>query len=213
MKAYQQEFIELAIQYEALKFGDFTLKSGRQSPYFFNIGCLSDGEALRRMGTCFAHCIQDCGIPFDGLFGPAYKGIPIASTTAVMLSALFERSTQVTFNRKEVKAHGEGGQLIGAPLSGQILLLDDVITAGTAIGECMPLFQASGAQLAGVVIALNRQERGKGTQNAATEVSERYSVPVISIITLEHIIEYLGAHAQPEMKQAVIDYQAKWSAA
>ncbi len=162
MKAFQIEFIEFALSRQVLKFGSFTLKSGRTSPYFFNAGLFNTGGDLAKLGRFYAAAIQDSGIGFDVLFGPAYKGIPIATTTAVALAEHHDRDVPYCFNRKEAKTHGEGGNLVGSALQGRILLVDDVITAGTAIGESMQIIQAQGAELAGVLIALDRQERGQG---------------------------------------------------
>lgn len=191
METYQREFIELALGADVLRFGEFTLKSGRVSPYFFNAGLFNNGRALSRLGQYYADAIIDSGIHFDVLFGPAYKGIPLASACTIALADKHARSVPYCFNRKEAKAHGEGGNLIGAPLSGKVLIIDDVITAGTAIRESMDIIAAAGAQAAGVVIALNRQERGKGDKSAIQEVEELYQIPVISIVSLEHVIAYI----------------------
>ncbi len=191
MENYQREFIELALQSNVLRFGEFTLKSGRISPYFFNAGLFNHGRSLSQLGHFYADAINDSGIRFDTLFGPAYKGIPLATTCAIALSEKYNHNTAVCFNRKEAKDHGEGGNLIGAPLSGKVLIIDDVITAGTAIRESMEIIQAHGAQAAGVVIALNRQERGKESRSAIQEVEDTYQIPVISIINLAHLIAYI----------------------
>jgi orotate phosphoribosyltransferase len=193
MEAYQSEFIELARQYDVLKFGEFTLKSGRVSPYFFNAGAFASGRALAALGRCYAHRIVASGVDFDVLLGPAYKGIPLASATAVALSDHHGRDVPFAYNRKEAKAHGEGGILVGAPLEGRVLVIDDVITAGTAVREVVALIEAAGAELAGVAIGLNRQERGAGELSAVQEVEQDYGVPVLSIIDMSHIIEYLQA--------------------
>jgi len=191
MENYQREFIELALQADVLRFGEFTLKSGRISPYFFNAGLFNTGRALARLGQYYADTIVDSGIQFDVLFGPAYKGIPLASACAIALADKHNRNVPYSFNRKEAKTHGEGGNLIGAPLRGKVLIVDDVITAGTAIRESMEIITAHGAQAAGVVIALNRQERGKAEKSAIQEVEDMYQIPVISIIGLEHLISYI----------------------
>ena len=191
MHAFQKQFIEFAIKQNVLRFGEFTLKSGRKSPYFFNAGLFNSGGALAELGRSYANAIQSSGIEFDVLFGPAYKGIPIGTTTAVALSNQFQRDVPFCFNRKEAKDHGEGGTLVGAPLQGRILIVDDVITAGTAIREVMGIIQANGAQAAGVVIALDRQERGKGALSAIQEVEQAFGIPVIPIIKLEQIIAYM----------------------
>ena len=191
MQAYQTEFIELARQYEVLKFGEFTLKSGRISPYFFNAGAFSSGLALAVLGRCYASRIVASGVQFDVLLGPAYKGIPLAATTAVALADHHGLDVPFAYNRKEAKAHGEGGMLVGAPLRGRVLVIDDVITAGTAVREAIGMITGAGADLAGVVIGLNRQERGAGELSAIQEVEQAYSVPVLSIIDMAHIIDYL----------------------
>ena len=191
MQAYQQRFIELAIDRQALCFGSYTLKSGRTSPYFFNAGLFCSGAALAELGRCYAHAIVESGIEFDVLFGPAYKGIPLAAVTATALADEFGRDVPFAYNRKEAKDHGEGGVLVGAPLTGRVLIIDDVITAGTAVREVMTMIDNAGAQAAGVVIGLNRQERGQGQLSAIQEVEQDYSTSVISIVDLGQIIEYL----------------------
>lgn len=199
MESYQTEFIQLAQQYDVLKFGEFTLKSGRISPYFFNAGAFDSGRALATLGRCYARRIVASGISFDILLGPAYKGIPLAAATAVALYDDHGIDVPFAYNRKEAKAHGEGGVLVGAPLVGKVLVIDDVITAGTAVREVITMIEAAGAQLAGVAIGLNRQERGAGMHSAIQEVEQAYGVPVLSIIDMAHIIEYLeGAGAGPE---------------
>nr|WP_321272032.1 orotate phosphoribosyltransferase [uncultured Tolumonas sp.] len=197
MKAYQREFIEFALEKQVLKFGEFTLKSGRKSPYFFNAGLFNSGRDLAKLGRYYAAALVDSAINYDVLFGPAYKGIPIASATAVQLAELHDQDVPWCFNRKEAKDHGEGGNLVGSPLKGRIMLVDDVITAGTAIRESMDLIHANGAELAGVLIALDRQEKGKGELSAIQEVQRDYNAPVIAIITLGDLISYL--ETQPEM--------------
>ena len=199
MKAYQREFIEFALEKQVLKFGEFTLKSGRKSPYFFNAGLFNSGRDLAKLGRYYAAALVDSGIAYDVLFGPAYKGIPIASATAVQLAELHDQDVPWCFNRKEAKDQGEGGNLVGSPLKGRIMLVDDVITAGTAIRESMDLIQANGAELAGVLIALDRQEKGKGELSAIQEVQRDYNAPVIAIITLGDLIRYL--ETQPEMTE------------
>ncbi len=197
MKAYQREFIEFALEKQVLKFGEFTLKSGRKSPYFFNAGLFSSGRDLARLGRYYAAALMDAGIEFDVLFGPAYKGIPIAAATAVQLAELHDRDLPWCFNRKEAKDHGEGGHLVGSPLQGRIMLVDDVITAGTAIRESMSLIQANGAELAGVLIALDRQEKGRGELSAIQEVERDYGAKVIAIVTLGDLVRYL--EEKPEL--------------
>ena len=211
MKAYQREFIEFALEKQVLKFGEFTLKSGRKSPYFFNAGLFNSGRDLAKLGRYYAAALVDSTINYDVLFGPAYKGIPIASATAVQLAELHDQDVPWCFNRKEAKDHGEGGNLVGSPLKGRIMLVDDVITAGTAIRESMDLIHANGAELAGVLIALDRQEKGKGELSAIQEVQRDYNAPVIAIITLGDLISYL--ETQPEMAvhlEKVKEYRASY---
>ncbi|WP_341304041.1 orotate phosphoribosyltransferase [Pseudomonas sp. TMP25] len=211
MQAYQRDFIRFAIERGVLRFGQFTLKSGRISPYFFNAGLFDSGLALAQLGRFYAAAVVQSGIDFDVLFGPAYKGIPLAATTAVALAEHHQRDMPWCFNRKEAKDHGEGGTLVGAPLAGRVLIIDDVITAGTAIREVMQIIQAQGAQAAGVLIALNRQERGKGELSAIQEVERDYAMPVVSIVSLEQVLEYLAEDA--ELKQylpAVQAYRAEY---
>ncbi|MDX1299376.1 MAG: orotate phosphoribosyltransferase [Pseudomonas sp.] len=211
MQAYQRDFIRFAIERGVLRFGQFTLKSGRISPYFFNAGLFDSGLALAQLGRFYAAAVVDSGIDFDVLFGPAYKGIPLAATTAVALAEHHQRDMPWCFNRKEAKDHGEGGTLVGAPLAGRVLIIDDVITAGTAIREVMQIIQAQNAQAAGVLIALNRQERGKGELSAIQEVERDYAMPVVSIVSLEQVLEYLAEDA--ELKQylpAVQAYRAEY---
>jgi orotate phosphoribosyltransferase len=191
MKDYQHDFIDFAIRAGVLRFGDFTLKSGRTSPYFFNAGLFNTGEQLARLGRCYAQAITDSDIEFDVLFGPAYKGIPLATATSIALADHHQRNVPWCFNRKESKDHGEGGNLVGAALHGRILIIDDVITAGTAIRESVEIIQAADAELTGVVIALDRQERGRGQQSAIQEVEDSYGIRVTSIVRLEHLLEYL----------------------
>jgi orotate phosphoribosyltransferase len=193
MRSHQKEFIEMILAKQVLRFGDFTLKSGRTSPYFFNAGLINDGGALARIGIGYAQAILDAGIPFDMLFGPAYKGIPLATATAVAFAEQHRRNVPIAYNRKEAKAHGEGGNLVGAPLAGRVLIVDDVLTAGTAVRETIGLIKAAGASPAGVVLALDRQERGQGTQSAVQEIQSTFGIPVIRIITLDHLIEYMEA--------------------
>ncbi|MBO0362341.1 orotate phosphoribosyltransferase [Yersinia enterocolitica subsp. palearctica] len=197
MKAYQREFIEFALNKQVLKFGEFTLKSGRISPYFFNAGLFNTGLDLAKLGRFYAAALMDCGVEFDLLFGPAYKGIPIATTTAVALAEHHNRDVPYCFNRKEAKDHGEGGSLVGSPLEGRVMLVDDVITAGTAIRESMEIINAQGATLAGVMISLDRQERGRGEISAIQEVERDYHCKVIAIVTLNDVISYL--EEKPEM--------------
>ncbi|RUM49898.1 MAG: orotate phosphoribosyltransferase [Marinomonas sp.] len=201
MKPYQREFIEFAIEQKVLRFGEFTLKSGRVSPYFFNAGLFSSGQALAKLGRFYAAALVEAGVSFDVLFGPAYKGIPLATTTAVALYDHHDIDTPYVFNRKEAKDHGEGGTLVGAPLEGNIMIIDDVITAGTAIREVMDIINSAGAKPAGVLIALNRQERGRGELSAIQEVERDFSMPVVSIVSLNDIMTYLEEQDSPEFDQ------------
>ncbi|RDL43273.1 orotate phosphoribosyltransferase [Marinomonas piezotolerans] len=198
MKPYQREFIEFAIEQNVLRFGEFTLKSGRVSPYFFNAGLFSSGQALAKLGRFYAAALVEADVSFDVLFGPAYKGIPLATTTAVALYDHHDIDTPYVFNRKEAKDHGEGGSLVGAPLQGDIMIIDDVITAGTAIREVMDIINKAGAKPAGVLIALNRQERGRGELSAIQEVERDFSMPVVSIVSLNDIMTYLAEQDSPE---------------
>ena len=211
MKAFQQAFIEFAIARGVLKFGEFTLKSGRKSPYFFNAGLFNRGGDLARLGRYYADALTDAGIDFDVLFGPAYKGIPIATTTAVALADHHDRDVPYCFNRKEAKAHGEGGNLVGSPLEGKVMLVDDVITAGTAIRESMTLIAANNASLAGVLIALDRQERGTGELSAIQEVERDYNTKVVSIVSLADVVTYLkSAGGYDEAISAIEAYRANY---
>ena len=194
MKAYQEEFLNFAIGQGVLRFGEFTLKSGRISPYFFNAGLFQTGSALSRLGKFYAQAIVDAGVAFDMLFGPAYKGIPLVAATAMALYEQHGKDYPYAFNRKEAKAHGEGGTIVGAPLQGRVLVIDDVMTAGTAIRESADIIvAAAGATLAGVTISLDRQERGTGAQSAVQEVEARYGIRVISIVGLNEVINHVGA--------------------
>ncbi|MBB1453255.1 orotate phosphoribosyltransferase [Pseudoalteromonas sp. SG43-1] len=191
MKDYQKEFIEFALEKQVLKFGEFTLKSGRTSPYFFNAGLFNTGRDLARLGRFYAAALEDSSIEYDVLFGPAYKGIPIATTTAVALADHHDKDVPYCFNRKEKKAHGEGGTLVGSELNGKIMLVDDVITAGTAIRESMEIIAQNDADLSGVLIALDRQEKGKAELSAIQEVERDFNTKVISIVKLADLISYL----------------------
>lgn len=191
MQAYQREFIQFAIDKGVLRFGEFTLKSGRTSPYFFNAGLFNTGEALAKLGRFYAAAIENSDIKYDIMLGPAYKGIPLATTTVVALANDYGKNVPYVFNRKEAKDHGEGGNLVGAPLEGRVLIIDDVITAGTAIREVMSIIEQAGATPAATVIALNRMERGTGKLSAIQEVERDYGMQVISIISLDDLVEYL----------------------
>jgi orotate phosphoribosyltransferase len=191
MKDYQREFIEFAIEKQVLRFGEFTLKSGRVSPYFFNAGMFKTGGDLARLGRFYAATLMDAKIDFDLVFGPAYKGIPIATTTTVALFDHHNIDVPYCFNRKEAKTHGEGGSLVGAKLEGKIMLVDDVITAGTAIRESMEIIKTHGAQLSGVLIALDRQEKGQGELSAIQEVERDFGTQVAAIVTLGDVVTFL----------------------
>ena len=211
MQAYQREFIQFALERGVLRFGGFTLKSGRVSPYFFNAGLFDSGLALAKLGRFYAQALMDSGLSYDVIFGPAYKGIPLAATTAVALAEHHQRDMPWCFNRKEAKVHGEGGTLVGAPLAGNVVIVDDVITAGTAIREVMQIIKTQGAQAAGVLIALDRQERGTGELSAIQEVERDFNMPVISIVSLEQVLQFLAE--SPELKQylpAVERYRADY---
>lgn len=191
MLAYQQQFIEYALECGVLKFGEFQLKSGRHSPYFFNTGLFNTGAQLDKLGQFYAQAIISAGVEVDVLYGPAYKGIPLVSTTSIAYSRL-KGDIPFAFNRKEAKDHGEGGVLVGAPLQGKVWILDDVITAGTSVRESVEIINGAGATVAGVVIALDRQEKGQNTLSAVQEVSEQFGIPVLSIISLRDIIEFIA---------------------
>ncbi|MCB1791223.1 MAG: orotate phosphoribosyltransferase [Gammaproteobacteria bacterium] len=191
MQQYQRDFLDFALDLGVLRFGQFTLKSGRISPYFFNAGLFNTGAALARLGRYYAQAIVDSGIHFDVLYGPAYKGIPLAAVTAAALYDQHGIDVPYAFNRKEAKSHGEGGSIVGHALQGDILIIDDVITAGTAIRESMDIIAAEGARPAGVVIALDRQERGKGERSAIQEVEADYGMPVAAIVRLGDLVEFI----------------------
>ena len=195
-----------------LKFGEFTLKSGRISPYFFNAGAFCSGGALAQLGRCYAQRIVESGVQFDVLLGPAYKGIPLATATSVALAEHHGRDVPFAYNRKEAKNHGEGGIMVGAPLQGRVLIIDDVITAGTAVREVIAMIAEAGAELAGVAVGLNRQERGAGALSAIQELEQAYGVPVMSIIDMDHIIAYLEAseEALSPALQAMKDYRTRY---
>lgn len=202
MQDYQKKFLDYVIAQKILRFGEFTLKSGRLSPYFFNAGLFNTGSALNFIGECYAAAIVDSKISYDVLFGPAYKGIPLAATTAIALHQQYQRETPYSFNRKEVKTHGEGGNIVGAALENKILVIDDVITAGTAIREVMDLIgQSAKAEPAGVVVALDRQEKGPGGISAIQEIEQKFSIPVISIINLKQIVAYLETENNSELQE------------
>ncbi len=211
MKPYQQQFIEFALQTGVLRFGSFTLKSGRQSPYFFNSGLFNSGASLAQLGRFYAQTIADSGLAFDTLFGPAYKGIPLASTTVIALADHHQRDVPYVFNRKEKKDHGEGGQLVGADLDGKVLIIDDVISAGTSVRESVDIINAAGAKPAGVIIALDRQERGQDERSAIQQVEQELNIPVMSIITLADLLTYLENSTElAEHLPAVQAYRAEY---
>jgi orotate phosphoribosyltransferase len=198
MQEYQSRFIELALARTALRFGSFKLKSGRESPYFFNAGLFSDGASAAALGRCYAAALIHSGIGFDMLFGPAYKGIPLVTATAIALADQHGRSVPYVFNRKESKDHGEGGMLVGGALSGRVVIVDDVITAGTAVRESIELIRASGAEPVAVALALDRQERGTGELSAVQEMERQYGLRTVSILTLGDLIEALSAPSAQE---------------
>ena len=211
MQNYQKEFIEFSLDQGALCFGEFTLKSGRLSPYFFNTGLFNDGLGIAKLGQAYAAAIIDSGIEFDMLFGPAYKGIPLAVSCAAALAEKHGRNVPYAFNRKEAKDHGEGGTIVGAKLAGNILIIDDVISAGTSVGESIDIINAANAKPAGVFIALDRQERGNDDRSAITMVEERFGLNVGNIVKLDDLIEYLSD--KPEMSEhlgAIEQYRAQW---
>ena len=208
MQDYQREFLGFALDTGVLRFGEFTLKSGRKSPYFFNAGLFNTGASLARLGRFYAQAIMNSGLVYDMLYGPAYKGIPLAATASIALADGHGRDVPYAFNRKETKDHGEGGSIVGSPLSGDVLIIDDVITAGTSVGESVDIIKAKGARAAGVVIALDRQERGRDERSAIEEVRERFAIPVISIATLEDLILYLaGLPDSEDALRAVRSYR------
>ncbi|HSH29395.1 MAG TPA: orotate phosphoribosyltransferase [Thiohalobacter sp.] len=211
MHDYQHEFLRFAIDHQVLRFGEFTLKSGRRSPYFFNAGLFNTGALLARLGRFYAEAAVTAGVAFDLLFGPAYKGIPLAAATAIALADRHGRDVPYCFNRKEAKDHGEGGNLVGAPLAGRVLIVDDVITAGTAVRESFDIIAAAGATPSGILVSLDRQERGRGERSAIQEIEAEYGIPVISIVALDQLIDFL--RDQPELQQhlpAVEAYRAQY---
>ena len=205
MLSHQKTFIELALAAKALNFGEFTLKSGRVSPYFFNAGMFRSGATLAGLGRCYAAALEDSKLKYDVIFGPAYKGITLAATTAVALANDYNADKPYCYNRKEKKDHGEGGVLVGAPLSGKVLIIDDVITAGTAIREAIGMIQDAGAEVAGVIIGLDRQEKGQDDRSAIQQLEQDYGFPVLSIIGLGDIIDYLKSNSSDEAQLASIE--------
>lgn len=211
IKPYQRAFIDQALASQALSFGEFTLKSGRISPYFFNAGKFSRGQSLAVLARCYADAIVDAGVEFDVVFGPAYKGIPLAAAVACALAERHDRDVPFVYNRKEAKDHGEGGTLVGGPLVGRALIIDDVITAGTAIREAIAMIEGEGAQVAGVAIGLDRQERGQGERSAIQELEREQGLPVISIVTLGDILAYLDQQgADGELVAKIAAYRKQY---
>ena len=211
MRDHKSRFFKLALRKGNLRFGSFTLKSGRTSPYFFNAGGFDDGASLGELATCYAAAIVESGIEFDMLFGPAYKGIPLAAATAIALHDQHGRNVPYAFNRKEAKDHGEGGTIVGAPLAGRVLVIDDVISAGTSMRESIGIIESAGAQTAGIAIALDRQERGAGERSAAQEVAVQYGIPCISIAGLDDLISYLEANASGDIDlNAIQQYRERY---
>jgi orotate phosphoribosyltransferase len=210
MSDYRAEFVEFAVASQVLCFGEFKTKAGRLSPYFFNAGLFNDGEKLKRLGEFYAKAIVDSGIAFDVLFGPAYKGIPLAASIVIALAGM-GRNVPFAFNRKEAKDHGEGGTVVGAALQGRVLIVDDVMSAGTSVRESVDLIRKSGAEPAGVVIALDRMERGTGDKSAVQEVQEQYDIPVVAVVTLDNLVEFLERDTNRRTElQAVANYREKY---
>ena len=211
MEQYQKEFIEFAIEKQVLRFGEFTLKSGRISPYFFNSGLFNDGKSLSELGKFYAAAVKHSGIEFDMIYGPAYKGIPLASTMAIAFQEQYQTSYPFCFNRKEVKDHGEGGNTFGADIDGRVLIIDDVISAGTSIRESIDIISSKGGKTIGAVVAVDRQEKGQGEKSAIQEVEQVHDIKVISIISLDQIISYLTDHAEMNKHlDAIHAYKAKY---
>ena len=210
MEQYQKDFVDFTLETGVLKFGEFTLKSGRISPYFFNAGLFNTGNHLSQLGNFYAQAIEASNLQFDVLFGPAYKGIPLAATTAIALNDNFNRNVPYSFNRKEAKDHGEGGSIVGHPLEGDILIIDDVITAGTAIREAQDIINANDANTKGVIVALDRQEKGKGELSAIQEVEQIFGIRVLSIINLSHIIEHLKASKNEDVVSRIESYRSQY---
>ena len=210
MEQYQKDFVDFTLATGVLKFGEFTLKSGRISPYFFNAGLFNSGSHLSQLGIFYAKAIEARGLKFDVLFGPAYKGIPLATTTAIALNDSLGRNIPYSFNRKEAKDHGEGGSIVGHPLEGDILIIDDVITAGTAIREAQDIITANGAKTKGVIVALDRQEKGNSELSAIQEVEEIFGIKVLSIINLSHIVDYLKDSKDEETLLRIEHYRSQY---
>jgi len=198
MNQYQQDFLEFAIENDVLKFGEFILKSGRKSPYFFNFGLFQTGASLSKLGDYYAQTIVDSNVEFDMIFGPAYKGIPLVSVIAAKLYEKHGRDYPYAYNRKEIKDHGEGGNIVGAPLQGKVLIVDDLISAGTAIREAAGIVEENNAELAGIALSIDRQEKGQGEKSAAQEVEENYGIPVLHVIGLDNVIQHIEASAKDD---------------
>jgi orotate phosphoribosyltransferase len=211
MRAYKSEFLELALELGVLRFGEFTLKSGRVSPYFFNAGLFSSGYAAAKLGRYYASAIAESGVEFDMLFGPAYKGIPLATLAAAALAEHHDVDVPYAFNRKEAKGHGEGGSIVGAPLAGKVLIVDDVITAGTAVREAARIIASAGAEVAGLVISLDRQEIGRDSRSAVQELEQSLGIPVISIVQLEDLVDLLEESEEyAEFLEPVVKYRRQY---
>ncbi|HAJ77366.1 MAG TPA: orotate phosphoribosyltransferase [Gammaproteobacteria bacterium] len=213
MQSFQTDFLKFVIEHQILRFGEFTLKSGRQSPYFFNAGLFNSGDKLSFLGECYAAAIVASNQQFDVLFGPAYKGIPLVSATAIALASKYGTNKPFCFNRKEAKDHGEGGLIVGAELSGEVMIIDDVITAGTAVREATDILQNNGATLKGIAVAMDRQERGTGSLSAIQEIEQSYQIKIVSIINLQDIISYLESAEDSSLHQyldAVVSYRKKF---
>lgn len=211
MEKYQEEFLSFAIDIGVLKFGEYTLKSGRKSPYFFNSGLFNSGASLATLGSFYAQAVTAAQLEFDMVYGPAYKGIPLASAMVIALANDFNKDVPYAFNRKEIKDHGEGGVIVGSPLQGKVLIIDDVISAGTSVRESIDIINAQGAEPAGVVIALDRQERGKGDTTAIQEVEQQFGIPVTSIVCLGHLINYLEQQGDAQDQvDAIKGYREKY---
>ena len=214
MENYKQKFIEMSIQIGALKFGEFELKSGRVSPYFFNMGLFSTGQTIKNIGDFYASALEESNIEFDMLFGPAYKGIPLTSVMSASLFMNHDKDVPFVYNRKEKKDHGEGGQIVGPSLSGKIVIVDDVITAGTAIKEASQIIREAGAEISGIIIAIDRQEKGAGEYSAVQEVSSKLGVPVISIVNLDQILAFVK-NSSSELEdhvEAIENYRKEYGA-
>ena len=210
MEQYQKDFVDFTLETGVLKFGEFTLKSGRISPYFFNAGLFNKGSHLSELGKFYAQAIEVSALKFDVLFGPAYKGIPLAAATSIALNDSFNHNVPYSFNRKEAKDHGEGGSIVGHPLEGDILIIDDVITAGTAIREAQDIIQNCGANAKGVIVALDRQEKGKGELSAIQEVEQIFGITVLSIINLSNIIDYLKTSDDSKILAKIQSYRSQY---